>query len=373
MIGEAVAMLVTEKHETYEACGFSGFPEAGDLLADLLGALEAQEGIASLHFENGDAPVLLHRIGRVANDCALTGAVMRHAAELCRYGAGTAREITSDPLGASYAELEALTVSFPCPESRTCLTVTALVARKEEARRPLRFAMLRRLTPMLGAAFKLWQQLRSQTQERRGLAVALDAVEFGIILVNREGEVGFANASARAMLAEGRFLRKRGGVLCANQLRDTMKVQAALAAAIAANTGEGPADAQSSEAGLLHLTADGQRVVVAAIPAEHPAQDPGSVAAMLVVHNPDRRYERLVAPVCKLFGLSAVETRLAIHLVAGHSLAEASRLMRIKEQTARGYLKQVFLKANVKRQSDLVRVLLSSLLNTRMRSALHAV
>lgn len=372
MIGDAVAMLATDK-EGVQACGFSGFPEAGDLLADLLEALEAKDGIASLHFENGNDPLLLHCFGQVASDPALTGAVMRHAAELCRYGAGSGREITANPLGPAFSELEALTVSFPCQESRTCLTVTALVARKEEARRPLRFAMLRRLTPMLGAAFKLWQQLRVQTQERRGLAVALDAVEFGIILVDREGEVGFANATARSMLAEGRFLRKRGGVLCASQLRDTMKVQAALAAAIAANAGEGPADPQGSEAGLLQITADGGRVVVAAIPAEHPAHAPGAVAAMLVVHNPDRRYERLVAPVCKLFGMSAVETRLAIHLVAGHSLAEASSLMRIKEQTARGYLKQVFLKANVKRQADLVRLLLSSLLNTRMRSALHAV
>ena len=51
---------------------------------------------------------------------------------------------------------------------------------------------------MLDAALKLWQRHRRHAQERRGLTVALDAVEFGIILVDREGEVGFANAAARA-------------------------------------------------------------------------------------------------------------------------------------------------------------------------------
>lgn len=369
MVVQASAMRAAETQH-FQSADFVDFPEAGGLLNGLLEALEAEDGVVFLHFEDGSEPLLLQRVGRVAGDPGLTGAVMRHAAGLCRYGRSQDEEVAADPLSLD-RDLEALTVTFPCAESGTCLTVTALVARREAARRPMRFAMLRRMRPMLDAAFKLWQRHRRQAQERRGLTVALDAVEFGIILVDREGEVGFANAAARAMLAEGRFLRKRGGVLCANQLRDTMKVQAALAAAIAANGGG--SDMQVAEAGLLQLTADGQRVVVAAIPADQPAQEPGSVAAMLVAHNPDRRTDRLLAPVCKLFGLSAVETRLATHLVAGHSLAEASRIMRIKEQTARGYLKQVFLKANVKRQSDLVRLLLSSLLGTRLRASLHAI
>lgn len=372
MIADALTALATDAGlGPSQPTGFVDFPEAGELLRLLLGAMDASDAIVSLH-RDGDEPETLYRAGRSGGQDALAAAAARLTARYRFDEEAGDRASACDGIGDGTAGTDAWSIGFPCRESRTCVTVTGLFPREQAERRPMRVAMLRRMGPVLDAAFKLWQRHRRELQNRSGLAGALDAIDFGIILVDRNGAVAFANATARALLAEGRFLRQRGGMLSANQLRDTMKMQGALAAAIASNNSAADA-AETPEAGLLQLNADGHRVVVAAIPAEQPATEPGSVAAMLVVHDPDRRSDGLVGPVCKLFGLSTVETRLASHLVAGFSLAEASRLMRIKEQTARGYLKQVFLKANVKRQSDLIRLLLSSLLNTRVRAALRAL
>jgi DNA-binding CsgD family transcriptional regulator len=47
-------------------------------------------------------------------------------------------------------------------------------------------------------------------------------------------------------------------------------------------------------------------------------------------------------------------------LAIGKSLQEAAEAMRIKDQTARSYLKQIFLKTDTKRQAELVRLMLTS-------------
>jgi DNA-binding CsgD family transcriptional regulator len=51
---------------------------------------------------------------------------------------------------------------------------------------------------------------------------------------------------------------------------------------------------------------------------------------------------------------------LAIKIAQGATLESAAGALRIKPQTARSYLKKIFLKTDTNRQSDLVRVLLAS-------------
>ena len=105
-------------------------------------------------------------------------------------------------------------------------------------------------------------------------------------------------------------------------------------------------------------------LVVAVLPTEQPPEDANDVAVILYIIDPALDPQSQLQPVCKLFRLSPLETRLACHLAAGATLQEAARLLRVKEQTARGYLKQIFLKTDTNRQSDLIRTMLSSLVRT---------
>jgi len=63
----------------------------------------------------------------------------------------------------------------------------------------------------------------------------------------------------------------------------------------------------------------------------------------------------------KLFGLAPSEAMLAIRLSEGATLRETARQLGITENSARTYSKRVFLKTGVRRQADLVRVILRSI------------
>lgn len=62
----------------------------------------------------------------------------------------------------------------------------------------------------------------------------------------------------------------------------------------------------------------------------------------------------------ELFGLSATEARLALHLADGRTLTEAAGEIPITIESARTYSKRIFVKTGTSRQADLVRVLLKS-------------
>ena len=103
-------------------------------------------------------------------------------------------------------------------------------------------------------------------------------------------------------------------------------------------------------------------LIVAAIAARKRATEPSDIAAIVYVADPAGNNEQFLQPLFRLFNLSTSEGRLASLLADGATLAKAAETLRIKEQTARGYLKQIFIKTDTKRQGELVHLMLSSLL-----------
>jgi DNA-binding CsgD family transcriptional regulator len=63
----------------------------------------------------------------------------------------------------------------------------------------------------------------------------------------------------------------------------------------------------------------------------------------------------------ELYTLTAVEARLATRLSQGQSVEEAAAEMGVTVNTARAYLKRIYSKIGVRRQSDLIRRLLLGL------------
>jgi DNA-binding CsgD family transcriptional regulator len=61
-----------------------------------------------------------------------------------------------------------------------------------------------------------------------------------------------------------------------------------------------------------------------------------------------------------LFQLTGAETMLAIQLANGLSLEEAAEALNIKRNTARAHLRSIFSKTGVRRQTELVRIFLNS-------------
>ena len=83
-------------------------------------------------------------------------------------------------------------------------------------------------------------------------------------------------------------------------------------------------------------------------------------AVALFVRDIEGRSNPHVALVQRLFDLTSREALLAIHVANGLSVDDASRVLNVRLTTARAHLRSIFAKTGVRRQTELVRIVLNS-------------
>ncbi|MBF0093163.1 MAG: DNA-binding response regulator [Alphaproteobacteria bacterium] len=185
---------------------------------------------------------------------------------------------------------------------------------------------------------------------RRGglAAAALDVLPFATIAVDRAMTVVFTNRRGAELLVEGDAIMIDRGGICRANTPDASKTFHAAVAAVAS----------SGQPAVLALAGrSGQEHSVLIEPAE--ATTPGAIAILFI-----RELDAIVLPdpeaIRTLFHLTASEARLAHVLASGQDVKEAARSIGITPSTARTYLKAIFMKTGVNRQSELIRLLCSS-------------
>lgn len=90
---------------------------------------------------------------------------------------------------------------------------------------------------------------------------------------------------------------------------------------------------------------------------EPPPEAAGDVAAILFLRPIDGQEPPSADQLKQLFGFSPAEARLARELAKGLDLKEAAEALGVTVNTARTYLRVVFQKAGVNRQSELIRLI----------------
>jgi DNA-binding CsgD family transcriptional regulator len=81
--------------------------------------------------------------------------------------------------------------------------------------------------------------------------------------------------------------------------------------------------------------------------------------AISFISDPDQRVALPADLLRRCYGLTVAEARLATTLLEGRSLKEAADLSGVTHNTAKSQLKSIFLKTQVQRQSELVKLLLA--------------
>lgn len=239
------------------------------------------------------------------------------------------------------------------------ITVTGFFSKIGGAGRVAAREAATRLLPMVQPFFRLWSARARALAAGRGLAAALNSSDVATLLVDGEGRLMFANTAADRLLARNDGLRRAGAMLSGTRLADTIRLQASIEHVVHGDDTGGKATP------VVSLTRKAGRPLLAAImPAERTGTRPGDAAAIVHVFDPDQDLEPLLAPVCRLYALSPVESRLASLLARGVAMADAAKAMHVQEQTARSYLKQVFLKTDTNRQAELVWLMLRSAVRT---------
>lgn len=249
------------------------------------------------------------------------------------------------------------------------VTITSLFASVGETTRLRAREALTRLLPLVQPFLRLWSARARERSRALGLAAAVNTSDVGILLIDRNGRPIFANAAAEAIIAQADGLRRSGGMLGGLRLADTLRLQASIEHVLQARA----ALAVVGPAPVVALNRDTRRPLLAAVVGNAASEGREDSAATIYLFDPEQDLRPLVEPACKLYGLSPVETRLTCLLAEGVGFAEAAEKLRVREQTARSYLKQIFQKTRTNRQAELVWLILASSVRTAPTCRSHFV
>ena len=247
------------------------------------------------------------------------------------------------------------------PGDHGVLTIATLFKRLGKSTRMRAGESAARLLPLVQPFFRTWLSRLKAVATVRALTSVVNGSDVGVLLLDRAGQLIFANTAAETLLASANGLRRKGTMIVAGGMTDTLWLHAAIEHAVSpASTGAGP----SGHSIVALSRREGRPLMAAVVPSDDAEVGSAECAAVLYVVDPDQDLKKLIEPICGFYRLSPKETRLACALARGHSLAEAAAELNLREQTARTYLKQIFLKTDTNRQVELVRLLLLSAVRT---------
>lgn len=205
-------------------------------------------------------------------------------------------------------------------------------------------AFLPHLTRMVDA-----RALLRSAQDRRGDAEAvLDRLAVGAILVEASGRIVMANAAARAALDGRDGLVSCAGLLTALEPRTESRLAAALAQATGREGRFGGAVAVGRPSG--------RRAYRLVLTPHRPAGSHRTLTLVLI-DDPETATPGLASILSDLFALTPAEADLAVRLLNGASVEEASEARGVRVSTGRTQLKHLLEKTETRRQGEMLSLL----------------
>lgn len=214
--------------------------------------------------------------------------------------------------------------------------------------------------PLIERTIAQWARAHVQAQRLREQEAAFNAVGFGLLVVDADCHVQTMNAAARTLLAGSTALSVSGNRLTLLHLEDAMRFQVSLRHVLSSAVPGG-------ETITVAASRSGKVPLLLAISAM-PTSGTGGRLATVQIIDPAAELALPLETLSLHYDLTRVEVRLIEQLVRGKTLVEAATAMRLKEQTARTYLKHIFQKTGLRRQVELVRMVLAGA-TPKLRSA----
>ena len=217
--------------------------------------------------------------------------------------------------------------------------------------------ILNLLIPHIRRAFKLHFKFSELKARSEGIETALNMLSTGVIFLGAKGEVLLTNRRAEELLCQKDGLSFARGKLSAAVRAESARLQALIHGAVQTGSGCG----LSAGGTILISREKGRPLSISVAPLrDFNANFSKRPAAVLFISDPDRTPKLPADLLQRCYGLTLAEVRLAMVLLEGHSLKEAANSCCVTYNTAKSQLKIIFLKTNVKRQSELIRLLLNT-------------
>ncbi len=240
-------------------------------------------------------------------------------------------------------------------------TITTLVNVRNEDQGPydpVTIDIVRTIYPHLRRAVMIERVVREHQDRAAEYSAALDSLAAGMFLLTDKAVVVHANAAGEAMLAVGSLLKKVNGrlVLVDEQANRTLREAISAAQEGEVNLGEkGASIPVHGEHGefilhMLPLNAARRKSVGSGEGAAH----------VLFVSRGDPKDAPVIAAFAERFGLTTQETRVLRAVVEAGSVPMAADILGISSSTARTHVTSIFDKTGVRRQADLLRLLMET-------------
>jgi len=219
--------------------------------------------------------------------------------------------------------------------------------------------LLRLLVPHVGRALRLHRKLATARGQAATGNEVLDWFPTGVILLSRSGHVLTTNRAASAILARRDGLAVGPRRLCAADQHTSTALQTLIWRA----SNQNPGPTWSPVETMRLARPSGARpldVLVAPVRSSFLASLDQQAVVVVFVADPEDRIGTPVEIVACYLGLTFSEAKLVLALAQGKTLQEAADEFGISAHTALTQRKSAMAKTGVRRQSELVRLVLSS-------------
>lgn len=239
----------------------------------------------------------------------------------------------------------------------SCALFTAM---RHAAQGPVDDRMRRRfelITPHVRRAMLIGQVIDLHRVEAAALADSLDELASGVFIVDSNGRIIHANASAHRLIAEASLLRAPNGRIAALDLQS----RTLLDVFTAAEAG----DAAVGKKGIaLPLTArTGERYVAHVLPLTSGARRKAGVSyaatAAMFIRKAELDLPSPPEALASQFKLTPAEVRVLFAIVEIGGVPEVAPVLGIADQTVKSHLHHIYEKTETKRQADLVKLVAS--------------
>ena len=220
--------------------------------------------------------------------------------------------------------------------------------------------LMRRIMPHVGAALDVHLRLQQSQRAQSGLESTLDFADFGALLVNRNGNIVFANRAASAMLGRRDGLSTDGRQLRVDENSADRKVWRILDRLFNRSL-----DAAWSWGGDVYArrpgTGGGYLLSIRQLPdASDAAIGDNTPMAVVFIRDTLQSIRPATSILQHAFGLTRAESEVACAIADETTLHDLAATRQVKVSTIHSQLKSAMHKLNVRSRSALVRRVLAA-------------
>lgn len=209
---------------------------------------------------------------------------------------------------------------------------------------------LHAIAPDVQRAVERWKWLEQLQLANRMTLNTLDMAGQGALLLSQSGRVLDCNGMAQSMLTDGRLLLRDGQIGCADTASHQALVRLIAHCLAHPDKGGGRVQISGRDGALL--------VQCAPFSADMHYAAPQRPSAILMITDPTQRMRQRLRELTQRFGLTRAEIELALAVVETGSRKAAAEARGVSDATARAQLTSIFDKTGVRRQTELVRLLM---------------